>query len=208
MHEQKKIQRRNACKKNARNYSSSGRRDSHTNIGHGFRLERRTLGPAFGDGNVIRHSTRLCINPACGIPLSRTAKFCEECGTRVALAVCSNPACGLPLSRTAKFCEECGTRVAPASTPPSQPEIRLPQTETCALQWQPAVGPSPDLLRAVHRSGRTEVDETRRADADVRRKSQELDALSDCRSDSFQPPPRETTKPAPATRHRECRRRK
>ncbi|HKA55395.1 MAG TPA: zinc-ribbon domain-containing protein, partial [Candidatus Binatia bacterium] len=44
--------------------------------------------------------------PHCQHVNTETAKFCEECGTRLARTC---PACGHEVSPTAKFCPECGT---------------------------------------------------------------------------------------------------
>ena len=44
--------------------------------------------------------------PQCGNSVSRTAKFCTSCGTRL-LAVCPN--CGANVKATSKFCTSCGT---------------------------------------------------------------------------------------------------
>lgn len=42
---------------------------------------------------------------SCRVPLSKDAKFCMECGTKVALS-CNG--CGAVVSAAAKFCSECG----------------------------------------------------------------------------------------------------
>jgi hypothetical protein len=44
--------------------------------------------------------------PNCSNACKETAKFCEECGTRL-MAVCGS--CGTELSLSVKFCGECGT---------------------------------------------------------------------------------------------------
>ena len=49
--------------------------------------------------------------PACGIANADDAKFCDECGARLAL-VCT--ACGASLRPGAKFCRECGVPAAGA----------------------------------------------------------------------------------------------
>lgn len=46
----------------------------------------------------------------CGNKLSRSAKFCDNCGAKVGSAnVCKN--CGVENSATAKFCENCGNKL-------------------------------------------------------------------------------------------------
>lgn len=50
----------------------------------------------------------------CGVGLPRSAKFCPECGARVAVRAC--PACGAPAGR-GRFCTECGTPVDAAPAP-------------------------------------------------------------------------------------------
>jgi ribosomal protein L40E len=48
--------------------------------------------------------------PNCQEPLSKTAKFCPKCGTKIsAQAHCTE--CGAKLPLGAKFCGECGTKV-------------------------------------------------------------------------------------------------
>ena len=47
--------------------------------------------------------------PQCQHPTNDTAKFCEECGTRL-VHVCTH--CGHAVSPRAKFCEECATPLA------------------------------------------------------------------------------------------------
>ncbi len=51
---------------------------------------------------------------ACGTPNEAGAKFCNECGTRLA-STC--PACGTDNPGGAKFCRECGTAMSGASGP-------------------------------------------------------------------------------------------
>jgi class 3 adenylate cyclase/tetratricopeptide (TPR) repeat protein len=66
---------------------------------------------------------------ACGHENPERAKFCLQCGTRLAAAC---PQCGTELPAGAKFCLECGQRVtpgnsAPTATSPSAPETALRQ---------------------------------------------------------------------------------
>ncbi|NOR19129.1 MAG: zinc-ribbon domain-containing protein, partial [Xanthomonadales bacterium] len=44
--------------------------------------------------------------PNCDNNCESSAKFCEECGTRL-IVVCGS--CGTELTPTSKFCSECGT---------------------------------------------------------------------------------------------------
>jgi len=43
--------------------------------------------------------------PKCQFENREEAKFCEQCGTRLA---CKCPDCGAEVSLTARFCAECG----------------------------------------------------------------------------------------------------
>ena len=66
--------------------------------------------------------------PRCQAEHPPQAKFCEQCGSRLARR-CSS--CGVELSSTARFCAECGHPVAPAAAPPdgrfASPEAYTPQ---------------------------------------------------------------------------------
>src|SRR5436305_295870 len=61
--------------------------------------------------------------PACGAESSGAAKFCQECGARLALTC---PGCGHEVEAKARFCPECGRALTQAlapgtgSTPPSE----------------------------------------------------------------------------------------
>ncbi|UCC14693.1 MAG: AAA family ATPase [Gammaproteobacteria bacterium] len=61
--------------------------------------------------------------PNCHNDTKESAKFCEECGTRLIVACGS---CGTELSPAAKFCSECGT--AAQSTQSPAPEADAPVT--------------------------------------------------------------------------------
>src|SRR5690349_10538401 len=52
--------------------------------------------------------------PSCGAEHAPTAKFCQECGTRLASRC---PTCGHGVDPSAKFCQECGTRLGAAASP-------------------------------------------------------------------------------------------
>ena len=71
--------------------------------------------------------------PRCRHDNPARAKFCLECGQRLALACV---ACGAELPETAKFCSECGRPVAaqagapPAEPVPPRPEAPAPATYT------------------------------------------------------------------------------
>lgn len=58
--------------------------------------------------------------PQCNAQMPDQAKFCFECGAKLAL-VC--PACGAALPPQAKFCFECGTKLG---APPPEPEPEPP----------------------------------------------------------------------------------
>ncbi len=59
--------------------------------------------------------------PACHAENPDKARFCLECGAKLARA-CAN--CGAELPAVAKFCLECGTKVEAPSAPPSEPARR------------------------------------------------------------------------------------
>ena len=50
----------------------------------------------------------ICSN--CGKPTS-SGKFCEVCGASLAKTACPN--CSAPVSSTARFCNNCGTKLTP-----------------------------------------------------------------------------------------------
>ncbi len=79
------------------------------------------LGMGMGMGNIFannmqnmanmqkqnhQNSSRVC--PSCNAPVSAKAKFCPECGERLALTC---PECGSEVKPTAKFCPECGKKL-------------------------------------------------------------------------------------------------
>lgn len=45
----------------------------------------------------------------CGYEISKSSKFCSECGTKQTAKYCSN--CGAKVSNKAKFCAECGEKL-------------------------------------------------------------------------------------------------
>jgi predicted amidophosphoribosyltransferase len=51
--------------------------------------------------------------PNCEAPLAVNAKFCPECGAKLAASHCTQ--CGAKLTPEAKFCAECGTKVGGGS---------------------------------------------------------------------------------------------
>jgi len=46
--------------------------------------------------------------PKCEAPLAQNAKFCPECGAKIAADTCTK--CGAKLAPNAKFCPECGEK--------------------------------------------------------------------------------------------------
>ncbi|MFN8623052.1 MAG: AAA family ATPase [Chloroflexota bacterium] len=56
--------------------------------------------------------------PSCGAENGATARFCSECGTRLAQAC---PSCGAPHAPGARFCSECGTPLTGGATAPARP---------------------------------------------------------------------------------------
>jgi ABC-type oligopeptide transport system substrate-binding subunit/class 3 adenylate cyclase len=64
------------------------------------------------------------ICPQCHTESPASAKFCLECGARLALTC---PECATPLPPTAKFCPECGARLAAAPTVPDASPMALPE---------------------------------------------------------------------------------
>ena len=75
-------------------------------------------------GATLPRSTMKC--PRCQQENPGQAKFCEQCGTRMA-PICSS--CGARLSATAKFCAECGHPAAPA-TAQSAARFATPESYT------------------------------------------------------------------------------
>ena len=85
------------------------------------------LGIGLGSGTVLGQmfAQNLATNPAhkvmptqtaggkvctCGAQNSANAKFCTECGSKLAVkAYCSH--CGAEVKKTAKFCSDCGTKL-------------------------------------------------------------------------------------------------
>ncbi len=65
--------------------------------------------------------------PRCQHANRDTAKFCEECGTRL-LHHCFD--CGHHVSPRAKFCEECGTPLMPSTSPASSVQPRQHEIES------------------------------------------------------------------------------
>ncbi len=60
------------------------------------------------NGNSQPQNTKTC--PSCNAQISSTAKFCPECGEKMAAnKFC--PECGAQVSSGAKFCPECGTKL-------------------------------------------------------------------------------------------------
>lgn len=55
---------------------------------------------------MSQQTTALC--PQCGNSVSKTAKFCTNCGTKLSVTC---PCCGASLKATAKFCSQCGTSI-------------------------------------------------------------------------------------------------
>ncbi len=50
------------------------------------------------------------ICPSCGASVSKSAKFCPECGNKLAVKKFC-PECGNEISASSKFCPECGTKL-------------------------------------------------------------------------------------------------
>lgn len=48
--------------------------------------------------------------PSCGVENTQGAKFCTECGGKMAAEKVFCPNCGVEIPATAKFCTECGTK--------------------------------------------------------------------------------------------------
>jgi class 3 adenylate cyclase/tetratricopeptide (TPR) repeat protein len=71
--------------------------------------------------------------PQCQHENSTTAKFCEECGTRL-VHTCSN--CEHEVRPQAKFCEECGTSLTSSA---SAPQVTKPDAESRFHALLPAV---------------------------------------------------------------------
>src|SRR5688572_7826923 len=71
--------------------------------------------------HTVQWSAMQC--PACHVEQRPTARFCEQCGTRLDSA-CS--ACGAAITPGAKFCGGCGA----ALTAPTPARFESPQTYT------------------------------------------------------------------------------
>src|SRR5262249_58149363 len=75
--------------------------------------------------------------PHCQHVNNETAKFCEECGTRLARTC---PACGHEVSPTAKFCPECGTALV------AGPQSSVADSRSPAPNTQPPLSYTPQHL--------------------------------------------------------------
>src|SRR3954470_21836467 len=77
--------------------------------------------------------------PTCGTANVAGAKFCVECGPRLAL---SCPACGALVSAGQRFCAECGTPLAAtaAGAPSTRPTT---QRRVCSILFCALVGFTP-----------------------------------------------------------------
>src|SRR5262252_2327858 len=65
----------------------------------------------------------------CGHENRSGAKFCEECGTRLARTC---PKCQCEISPSAKFCPECGEQVAAPTS--NAARVPSPKSYTCRAQ--------------------------------------------------------------------------
>jgi TOMM system kinase/cyclase fusion protein len=72
--------------------------------------------------------------PQCQFENGDTAKFCEECGSRL---VRTCPGCGHEVSPRANFCPECGSRLTEASSGLSQTD-RQREAQTAQIEPLPA----------------------------------------------------------------------
>jgi class 3 adenylate cyclase/tetratricopeptide (TPR) repeat protein len=74
--------------------------------------------------------------PQCQFDNSDTAKFCEECGSKLALRC---PSCGHEVRASAKFCPECGTSLSGQLSVPSftQPAIQPATAPKSPLAYTP-----------------------------------------------------------------------
>ncbi|MGL4363088.1 MAG: SPFH domain-containing protein [Cellulosilyticaceae bacterium] len=65
--------------------------------------------------NTNKMTTNEMLNcQKCGVSVPETAKFCNECGTKVEVIIPKSKfcmECGTKLENNAKFCNECGTKV-------------------------------------------------------------------------------------------------
>ena len=82
------------------------------------------MGAGMGIGNVFAEAfstqkqpeTTPAATPAkikcsnCGASMPEQAKFCLECGTKVAPAIIKCSSCGNELPANSKFCQECGQK--------------------------------------------------------------------------------------------------
>jgi Double zinc ribbon len=79
---------------------------------------------------------------------SETAKFCEECGSKLTHAC---PGCGQEVSPRAKFCPECGSGLTTSALPPNFRQTDQQQARssglTASLRRAPALRSSPEAER-------------------------------------------------------------
>jgi TOMM system kinase/cyclase fusion protein len=86
--------------------------------------------------------------PQCQVENRDTAKFCEECGSKL---VCTCPGCSQEVSPRAKFCPECGTRLTestlfPNPSPTDHQQARA-SDPTAPLGLPPAQRSAPEAER-------------------------------------------------------------
>lgn len=84
--------------------------------------------------------------PSCQFENPATAKFCQECGSKL-IIICPN--CQAELPPTAKFCSECGTPLAGARPSPSPPPSVEPPAPVfnIAQEFQTFQQALPDAFR-------------------------------------------------------------
>src|SRR5262245_29742417 len=93
--------------------------------------------------------------PSCRHENPERAKFCLECGARLAL---SCPQCGTELPAGAKFCLECGHRMAAGESAPVTPAASVP----AAPPAMPRAGYTPKHLAEKILKSRSALEGERR----------------------------------------------
>ena len=81
--------------------------------------------------------------PACAAANPATGRFCEECGTPLALACAS---CGAAVTVGKKFCGACGTSLTGAARSPDEPPVEstsLAERRVCSVLFCDLVGFTP-----------------------------------------------------------------
>ncbi|MCU0861601.1 MAG: SPFH domain-containing protein [Methanomassiliicoccales archaeon] len=79
-------------------------------VGMGYQMidSMRQAGSTPGPGQQTAAAGAVVLCPKCGAQNQPQAKFCLECGSKMALSTVSCPKCGEKVQEGAKFCPNCG----------------------------------------------------------------------------------------------------